>query len=450
MKANRNRSHAAKVAAVATTIVMGCYVIGVVVLNLSVVNRLTTEVDARLSQRLAAANRLALPVQGAGHTGSSRPGERGSDIDDAPSFLWTVTAAGAVTALTNGAPPLPSRSWSADPTTITVGSTQFRFRAVKLGPDWLVAGQSVANVRRVRNVLWAPELIFGGALLVAVFGGALMIGLRASAPLELVRRRQAEFTADASHELRTPLSVIEAEVDLALTRRRNVETYEAALQRIAGEGRRLRRIVDDLLWLARADGENGEKRAGVSSNLADVAAACTDRFQAVSERLGVALSFHQVGDGPLMVSAPPEGIDRLTGVLVDNACKHAGEGGRVEVRVRAVGNRVGLEVDDSGAGIPPDEVPLIFDRFHRATESPGGTGLGLAIADSVVRSTQGTWSVGRSRLGGARMEVWWRRVTPRRGSVSAGERSPGNGWSPENRRGEGPAPELDRRATSHN
>ena len=450
MMANRNRSHAAKVAAVATMIVMVCYVIGVVILNLSVVNRLTTEVDARLSSRLVDANRLTLPLPSASQTGSSRSADRGSDIDDAPSFVWRVTASGAVTALTNGAPALPSRSWSAAPTTIAIGSTQFRFRAVKLGPDWLVAGQSVANIRRVQNVLWAPELIFGGALLVAVFGGALMIGLRALAPLELVRRRQAEFTADASHELRTPLSVIEAEVDLALSRRRNVETYEAVLGRVAGEGRRLRRIVDDLLWLARADDENAEKRAGATSNVAQVAAACTDRFQAVSERLGIALSFHEVGDGPFIVLAPPEGIDRLTGVLVDNACKHAGQGGRVEVRVQVAGNRVGLQVDDSGAGIPPDQVPLIFDRFHRATQSPGGTGLGLAIADSVVRSTQGAWSVERSGLGGARMEVWWRRVTPRRGSTSAGEGRPASGRSPGDRREEGPATELDRSATAQN
>lgn len=431
-------------------IVMGCYVIGIVILNLSVANRLTTEVDARLSVRLAGANLLTLPVQTAGQTGSSHSPDRGSDIDDAPSFVWRVTASGVATALSKGAPALPSRSWSAAPTTITIGSTQFRFRAVKLGPDWLVAGQSVAVIRRVQTVLWAPELIFGGALLVAVFGGALMIGLRASAPLELVRRRQAEFTADASHELRTPLSVIEAEVDLALTRRRNVETYEAVLERVAGEGRRLRRIVDDLLWLARADGENAEKRAGATSNVAEIAAACTARFQAVGERLGVSLSFHEAGGGPFMVQAPPEGIDRLTGVLVDNACKHAGEGGRVEVRVQSSGNRVGLGVDDSGAGIPRDEVPLIFDRFHRATQSTGGTGLGLAIADSVVRSTQGMWSVGRSGLGGARMEVWWRRVTPRRGSASAGERRPGSGGSPEDRGEEGPATGLDRSATAHN
>ena len=145
MKATKaNRSHAAKVAAVATAIVMGCYVIGVIVLNIVVVHRLTTEVDARLSQRLADANRLTLPVNGTTNTGPSRTVERGVDIDDAPSFVWTIAPSGAVTALTIGAPALPRRSWNTVPSTVSVGNTQFRFQAVKRGGDWIVAGQSFA------------------------------------------------------------------------------------------------------------------------------------------------------------------------------------------------------------------------------------------------------------------------------------------------------------------
>jgi signal transduction histidine kinase len=432
VKANRaNRSHAAKVAAVATVIVMGCYVIGVVILNFVVVNRLTTEVDARLAQRLVDANQLTFPIDGATQTGSSGSDGRGFDIDDVPVFVWRVTTSGAVTALTTGAPTLPLRSWSSVPTTITIGPTQFRFRAVKRGSDWLVAGQSVAEIPRVEAILWVPELIFGVVLLVAVFGGALVIGLRASAPLEVVRRRQAEFTADASHELRTPLSVIEAEVDLALSRRRSAQTYEAVLKRVAGEGRRLRRIVDDLLWLARADGQHALIPFNASSDIAAVVAACTDRFQAVAETGEVSLSFTKVGEGPFAVQAPPDWIDRLTGVLVHNACKYAGTGGRVEVEVRAgAGNRVELQVDDTGPGISDEERPFIFDRFHRAKDSPGGTGLGLAIADSIVRSTQGAWSVGTSPLGGARMQVWWRRVPQRRITSMAPERQDSEGERP--------------------
>jgi two-component system sensor histidine kinase QseC len=81
------------------------------------------------------------------------------------------------------------------------------------------------------------------------------------------------------------------------------------------------------------------------------------------------------------------------------------------VSVGAEGNRVRLVVEDSGPGIPDDERPKIFDRFHRAEAQGGyGSGLGLAIADAVVRHSHGRWEVNTSTLGGARMAVSWPRV----------------------------------------
>jgi signal transduction histidine kinase len=281
----------------------------------------------------------------------------------------------------------------------------------------LVAGESIAQINRVSGALMTPELIFGLALLMVMFVGSLIIGLRASAPLELVRRRQAEFTADASHELRTPLSVIEAEVDLALTRSRTPDEYRSVLRRVAGEGRRLRRIVDDLLWLARVDDRGMEIAADTTVDLTEIARTCTDRFQAVAATNGVTLSFDDAHE-PLCVHAEAEWVDRLIGVLIDNACKFAGIGGLATVGVQAMGNRVNLQVDDNGPGIPTDQRTLIMDRFHRADEDRPGTGLGLAIADSVVRATNGSWQISDSPLGGARMRVTWRKAPPRRNSDS--------------------------------
>jgi signal transduction histidine kinase len=93
------------------------------------------------------------------------------------------------------------------------------------------------------------------------------------------------------------------------------------------------------------------------------------------------------------------------------------------VAVRASGGRVSVEVVDSGTGIPTEEVPHIFDRFHRVTDGSVGTGLGLAIADAVVQATRGAWTVGRSPLGGAHMEVSWRRAT-RHPATTPGNRRP--------------------------
>ena len=126
----------------------------------------------------------------------------------------------------------------------------------------------------------------------------------------------------------------------------------------------------------------------------------------------------ETGAGPALISAPPEWIDRLAGVLMDNACRYAGADGQVRIAVRTQGSRVSLTVEDSGPGIPEAERPGLFDRFHRATEHGPGAGLGLAIGDSIVRSTGGRWQAGDSPLGGALMSVSWRHssrtVPPRR------------------------------------
>jgi signal transduction histidine kinase len=418
----RHRRHAARVAAMAAAVVVACYALGAVVLDQVLVHRLTSEADGRIAAQLADAGQLVLRPFSSNGGAAAQPG---GDIDDAPIFLWRVGPSGVAQPLTAGAPSLPRRGWSAQPTTQTVGNSPFRLDAMRSGRDWLVAGQSAAEIPRVMSVLLVPELIFGLVLALAAFAGALVVGLRASAPLDLIRRRQAEFTADASHELRTPLTVVEAEVDLALSRSRTPAEYQAVLQRIGGEGRRLRRIVNDLLWLARADGGPEEAAASERVDVTSVVAACTGRFQAVAERRGVALAFDGDEGNRCPVQAAPEWIDRLAGVLLDNACKYAGRGGRVEVQVHTDGGRVGLRVDDSGPGIPPEEQATVFDRFHRASTEAGGSGLGLAIADSVVRLTNGSWAIGRSPLGGARMEVWWRRAVDRRSSSGGGDREGG-------------------------
>lgn len=120
---------------------------------------------------------------------------------------------------------------------------------------------------------------------------------------------------------------------------------------------------------------------------------------------------------PVLVAEPAELIDRLIGVLVDNACKYAPQGGRVEVTVSTDGSgRASLMVDDSGPGIRDEDRARIFDRFHRsvvtaADASGAGLGLGLSIGDTIVRATGGRWSVVVSPLGGARLAVSWPRAT---------------------------------------
>jgi signal transduction histidine kinase len=414
-------SPAAKVAAVATAAIAAVYVVGVVVLNLVVARHLTEQNDDRLAGRLTVARQdpaaLSQPVTRAGS--SSAAGRSDIDADAAPGFLWSANGQGLVTGHSPGAPALPSALLTTQAprdglaVTASLGSVNpFRLKMTRDGGGWLIAGQSLAGDAHTRRLLLNAEIIAGPFLLLGMFFGSLIVGLRALAPVEQSRRRQLEFTADASHELRTPLSVIRAEADVALSASRDAAGYRDALRRIQGESGRLRRLVDDMLWLARFD-SRPPPPGDEPVDLATLAQACADRFRAVGPAVTA-----ETPDGAVLISAPPEWIDRLAGVLVDNACRYAGPDGRVRIQVRAQGSRVSLTVEDSGPGIPEADRPRLFDRFHRATEDGPGAGLGLAIGDSIVRSTGGRWHVGDSPLGGALMSVSWRHSQPHRAAAS--------------------------------
>ncbi len=404
-RADAQWAHAAKVALGATAIVGAVAVVLALAANMVIVHHLDQTIDTRLSGRLATVAHGSVDPLATVTTSSG-----GGDLDDAPSFVWAVHHDGTSTALVAGAPPLPVRRWASAPVGLTIDDSPFRFDATSTTDGWLVAGESVLKISQVRDELLIAEGVLGALLLLVTFVGSFVVGLRASAPIEQIRRRQAEFTADASHELRTPLSVIEAEVDLALSRERDTAGYQDTLHRVSSESARLRSIVEDLLWLARADGRPQEERADQVVDVAEVGEACLSRFRAVADAATITLTDRIDRRTPLAIRADSDSVDRMVSVLLDNACRYAGAGGHVDLGVALRGGRVVLTVDDSGPGIPEDHRDLVFDRFHRADDTPGGTGLGLAIADVVVRNSGGTWSVGTSPWGGARMEVSWRQA----------------------------------------
>ena len=411
---NPYSAHAVRVAIVASVVIATMYVCVVAAFDVIDRHRLVRQVDARLEQRLDQV------VGTPGTAGSISDYQNAHDRDEAPVYLWQASTGGRPSALTPGAPSLSKSDWSSGQSVVAhLGTESLLLQSRRVGGRWLIAGESLAEVDHVESDLLAVEVVAGPVLLIAVFLGTLLIGLKAASPVEQARRRQLEFTADASHELRTPLSVIEAEVSLALSGTRSGDDYRDSLERVSRESRRLRNIVEDLLWLSRFDSQPpppGIEPVDVST----IATACADRFDAVAQRRDVTLSVLHRGEGQARINAPPEWIDRLTAVLVDNACRYAGKGGTVLIIVTVASNRVSLAVEDSGPGIAPEERGRLFDRFHRATDEGNGSGLGLAIADSVVKATGGEWRVDDAELGGARMEVRWHRS---QGIRDSGERT---------------------------
>jgi signal transduction histidine kinase len=387
-------------------VVLLLYAIVVSAIDVSLFRSMLSEADTRV------ANRLALII---GHPREIRgpAGQGATTAGDGAIYWWIYGLNGQVELAMPGAPPPPAGLHPLKPEAVDFAGHHFRVNGVDAldattgaPAGWLVVGQSVDDVYRASFNLIVIEIVFGLALGLLTFLGAIWIGRRSVAPVEEARRRQLAFTADASHELRTPLTVIEAEASLALQKDRDAHSYRQSIERIAAESARLRRIVEDLLWLARFESEPSRPEVAV----VDVGAVATEsvaRFKHVADQRSIRLTGSITTLQPPLITAPPEWIDRLAGVLVDNACRYSREQGSVEVSVVTREGRVRLAVDDSGPGIPAEERAHIFDRFHRATDKPGGAGLGLAIGNAVVRATGGQWEVAESPWGGARMAVSW-------------------------------------------
>jgi signal transduction histidine kinase len=411
-----------RVALVATAVVLVGYVIIAGAVMLIVNRNLVAAVDDRLTTYLSDNTRTGQPPA----PGAFRnPGP----VYQEPLLLWVVLSNGEVgqvvghaVVAANGAggtTPLPASALSttSPATTTLAGGDQIRVVGVPatialpqtdgsvLTVTHVVAGQSLDYVAATQHNILTAELLIGPVLLLAVFFGALVVGRRVGAPIERARQRQIELTADASHELRTPLSVIEAQTSLALERERDPTWYRNAFEAVGVESKRMRRLVDDLLWLARFD-STGPTPSSEATDLGVLAEQAAQRFTAVAEARGLTLHV-EVEPVSTMISAPPEWLDRLLGVLLDNACRYTPPGGTVDVRVQRRDGRVRLAVDDSGPGIPAGERSHIFDRFRRASDAPGGSGLGLAIAAAVVGASGGRWEVGTSPAGGASMAVSW-------------------------------------------
>jgi len=137
--------------------------------------------------------------------------------------------------------------------------------------------------------------------LLVVFLGAFAIGRRVAAPIEQARQRQMDFTANASHELRTPLAVIQAQTSLALTHPRDADWYQRAFARVNEESKRMRVMVDDLLWLARFEAMPPNKTEPV--DVAIMARQAADRFAAIAEARHQRLSVRLSGDSHVQVHA---------------------------------------------------------------------------------------------------------------------------------------------------
>jgi two-component system, OmpR family, sensor kinase len=204
---------------------------------------------------------------------------------------------------------------------------------------------------------------------------------------EAMLSRQREFIADASHELRTPLTSVLANLELLSEELEGeqADTAHAALR----STRRMRRLVGDLLLLARADAKRSQPRR--ATDLADVLVEAAGELEPVAD--GHELTIEAA---PATVEGTRDDLHRLALNLLENAIRHTPAGTHIKATTSSVNGDAVLTVQDDGPGIPPEIAGRVFERFVRGVRDGGrGSGLGLAIVSAVVRSHDGTVTLDR-------------------------------------------------------
>ncbi len=209
--------------------------------------------------------------------------------------------------------------------------------------------------------------------------------------LEATRRREREFLMSVGHDLRTPLTTVSGYVEVLESG--DVDAAEVA--RIAGvldrETVRLRRLIEDLMLLARLE----SREFTIRSEPVDVVAhlrGTVENFRSRAEEAHVSLIYDPTGEAT--VSIDPDRLDQIVSNLIENALRYTPEAGTVTVGVTAGAGSLRVRVVDTGTGIHTDDLPHIFEKFYVARKyrrlRPEGSGLGLAIVREIVEAMDGT------------------------------------------------------------
>ena len=217
--------------------------------------------------------------------------------------------------------------------------------------------------------------------------------------------RQAQFTADASHELRTPVAVVLTQTQAALARERPAAEYRESLEACQRAARRMRGLIESLLTLARLDAADVPDTLEPCA-LDRITREAVDLLAPLAEEQGVQLELELAS---VRCPANAGQLAQIVSNLVSNAIHYNRPGGSVRVVVARESAAAMLCVSDTGQGIPPADLPHIFERFYRVDKARSGaqghSGLGLAITKALVEANRGAIEVTSEPGQGSRFKV---------------------------------------------
>ncbi|MGN1250082.1 MAG: sensor histidine kinase [Candidatus Spyradocola sp.] len=289
----------------------------------------------------------------------------------------------------------------------TLTRLRLRFRMEETADGLRIAFVDRAQDWSTLRTLGLSCLVGYALAMAALLCVSLYLSRWALRPVQAAWDQQRQFIADASHELKTPLTVILANTGILLSNPdQTVDAQRRWVENTRDEGLRMKKLVDDLLFLARADaGRMQAVRTAI--NLSDAVWSAVLPFESVAFEKGIALDADVQPD--LTAPADEAQLRQAVSILMDNACKYAPAGGSVCVMLRRAQNRPLLTVRNTGSVIPPEALPHLFERFYRADASrahdAGGYGLGLSILDTIARTNGWKLSVESTEASGTTFSI---------------------------------------------
>ncbi len=279
---------------------------------------------------------------------------------------------------------------------------------ITAGAGWLLASAALRPVEQMRREAAAVSALEPGRRLPVPQTGDELERLATTLNSMLDRLQEAmeherRFVDDASHELRTPLATMRAEVDLALSRRRDAGEFEASLRSVQEDVRRLQRLADDLLLLARTRGGRIPVHR-VETSLLELV---TRSIHSVDGQIAAAGVTMDIDASDETVEVDPDRLEQALRNILENAIRSTPRGGMVRLTARRLDGRATFVVEDSGPGFRPDFLSRAFQPFTRGdaeTAGSTGAGLGLAIVRTVAEAHGGS-AVAENMPNGARVTL---------------------------------------------
>lgn len=312
--------------------------------------------------------------------------------------------------LLNELPPQPGwQSWQQGKLRAVTLPAYSQIQGKKHLEGYIRASQVTQEVEAVLSRLrWG--LGIGGIGVLALTGlGGIWLTKQSLQPIEQSFWQLKQFTADAAHELRSPLAAMKTSVQVMqyYPERIHPQDFKKIIA-IAKTTDHMIRLVEDLLLLARMDTiDLTETHVWKNLSLTEILEDLLELFQSQAQEKGISLRLNLLAE--VKVKGDKAQITRIFSNVIENALQYTPEGGKVTLSMKGDRDSVMVTIEDTGIGIAPDHLPLIFNRFWRADRArsrrAGGMGIGLAIAQALVQYHQGEISVTSQLFVGTSFQV---------------------------------------------